>query len=62
MSGDGEWWAQADFFEARVGRGRWRRLQVDSPHGRRVDIYESPKGRNHYLYVDGVRYLPEEGK
>lgn len=54
-----DWTAQADTFEVRVGRGRYRRLQVDSPAGRRIDLYETPKGRNHYVYVDGVRYTPE---
>lgn len=56
----GSWTASADWLEARVGRGWHRILFVTAPHGRRVQLVESPRGRNLHVSVDGVVYVPKD--
>lgn len=55
----GPWTAAADWYEDPRGRGAYRLLFITSPVGRRVQLVESPAGRNLHVSVDGVVYVPK---
>lgn len=53
-----DWYAEAFRLPIRDGREPHRCCFLDSPGGRRIQLVESPAGRNLHVYVDGVKYEP----